>query len=114
MPGQPSRLGLITLIAGMAVNEPYRVLQSDITYFDIDGKFYYLVFIIDVYTRELLGYNVSNNMRTQGNLKALKMALKKIPESQYHRMIHHSDRGSQYGSNEYVKLLTDNGIKISM
>lgn len=102
------------LIAGMIVNEPYKVLQSDITYFDIEGKFYYLVFIIDVYTRELLGYNVSDNMRTQSNMKALKMSLKKIPKSQHHQIIHHSDRGSQYGSNQYVKLLTAKGIKISM
>lgn len=110
----PAWFNYPNLISGMAVNEPYRVLQSDITYFNIDGKFYYLVFIIDVYTRELLGYNVSNNMRTQSNIKALKMALKKIPKSQYNRIIHHSDRGSQYGSKEYVKVLTDKGIKISM
>ena len=51
------------LIEGMAVIKPYQVLQSDITYFDINGKFYYLVFIIDVYTREILGYNVGDNMR---------------------------------------------------
>lgn len=102
------------LIEGMSVNHPYRVLQSDITYFDIDGTFYYLVFIIDVYTREILGYNVSDNLRAESNLKALKMALKKIPQSEYHKIIHHSDRGSQYGSKEYVELLKGNKIKISM
>lgn len=102
------------LIAGMAVTRLYQVLQSDITYFDIDGKFYYLVFIIDVYTREILGYNVRENMRVQSNIKALKMALKKIPKGCLESMIHHSDRGAQYGSHKHTKLLKDKGVQISM
>ena len=102
------------LIEGMSVMRPFHVLQTDITYFDLNNKFYYLVFIMDVCTREILGYNVGDNMRVECNLKALKMALKKIPKQYLKTMIHHSDRGSQYGSKEYVKLLKDNGIKISM
>ncbi len=102
------------LIEGMVVTKPFQVLQTDITYFDIDGKFYYLVFIIDVYTREILGYSVGDNMRVECNIRALKMALKKIPKHHLDTMIHHSDRGSQYGADEYVKLLTDIGVKISM
>lgn len=47
-------------------------------------------------------------------MKALKMALKKIPEPHLKTMIHHSDRGSQYGSKRYVKILKDNKIRISM
>src|SRR5699024_12836092 len=92
----PAWFNYPNLIAGMADNEPYRVLQSDITYFDIDGKFYCLVYIIDVYTRELLGYIISDNMRTQSNLKDLNKALKKITESQYQRIIYQSNRGSMY------------------
>lgn len=102
------------LIEGMAVSRPYQVLQSDITYFYLGGKFYYLVFIIDVYTREILGYHVGDNMRAHCNVKALKMALKKIPPENYKTMIHHSDRGSQYGSEVYTELLKENGIAISM
>ena len=102
------------LIEGMAVTRPFQVLQTDITYFDIDGKFYYLVFIMDVYTRKIRGYNVGDNMRVECNLKALKMALKKIPKHLLGTIIHHSDRGSQYGSKEYVMLLKSNGIKVSM
>ena len=102
------------LIEGMAVTKSYQVLQSDITYFDINGKFYYLVFIIDVYTREILGYNVGDNMRVECNIRALKMALSKIPKVYLETMIHHSDRGSQYGSKVYIKLLKDNEIKVSM
>lgn len=102
------------LIEGMAVKAPFKVLQSDITYFDIAGTFYYLVFIIDVYTREILGYHVGDNMRTECNIKALKMVLRKIPMSHLDEMIHHSDRGSQYSSKEYVSLLRDNGVQVSM
>lgn len=110
----PTHLNYPNLIEGMMVTRPYQVLQSDITYFDIDGTFYYLVFILDVYTREILGYNVSNNMRKESNIKALKMALKQISPSEVKDMIHHSDRGSQYGSTAYKNILNDAGIKLSM
>ena len=102
------------LIEGMMVTRPYHVLQSDITYIDIGGKFYYLVFIIDVYTREILGYHVGKNMRAEGNVKALQMTLKKIPEKEHSKMIHHSDRGAQYVSDVYTKILKEKGIQISM
>ena len=102
------------LIEGMVVTRPYQVVQSDITYFDVAGKFYYLVFIIDVYTREVLGYNVGSNMRAECNVKALKMALKKIPKESLKTMIHHSDRGAQYGSHLYLNLLKAKGIQVSM
>lgn len=110
----PTHLNYPNLIEGMMVTRPCQVLQSDITYFDIEGTFYYLVFIIDVYTREILGYNVSNNMRKESNIKALKMALKQISPSEAKDMIHHSDRGSQYGSTAYKRILRDAGIKLSM
>lgn len=74
----PTHLNYPNLIEGMQVTRPYQVLQSDITYFDIKGTFYYLAFIIYVYTREILGYNVSNTMCKESNIKALKMALKQI------------------------------------
>jgi len=102
------------LISGMQVMRPYQVIQSDITYFNLAGVYHYIVFITDVYTREILGYNVSDNMRTISNIKALKMALSKIPKEEYINLIHHSDRGSQYCSKEYTKILKDCQISISM
>lgn len=110
----PTHLNYPNLIEGMEVTSPYQVLQSDITYFYLNENFYYIVFIIDVYTRKIMGYSVSDNMRHESNLRALKMALKKIESAKRVNMIHHSDRGSQYGSNPYVKMLKDSGIKISM
>jgi transposase InsO family protein len=98
------------LIEGILVKSKNTVWQSDITYFDIGGRFYYLVFIIDVYTRQIVGYAVSDHLRAEANLKALKMAIK----SHGAPKIHHSDRGSQYIDKRYVKLLTDNGVDVSM
>lgn len=98
------------LIKGILVYKPSQVWQSDITYIAVGGNFYYAVFIIDVFTKKIVGYHVDDNMRATANMKALEMALKyhKSPE------IHHSDRGSQYGYKEYIKLLTTNGTMISM
>lgn len=109
----PSHLNYPNLIEGMIVNRPFQVIQSDITYFELGLCFYYLVFIIDVYTREILSHQVSHHMKAEANLKALKQALKKM-DYRPGELIHHSDRGAQYGSNIYRKALTDNGIQISM
>ena len=89
-------------------------LSDDITYFYLNDKFYYLVFIIDVYTREVVGYNMSFDMRHESNIKALEMALKQIHPKDRVNMIHHSDCGSQYRSKPYMKMLKDSGIKVSM
>jgi len=98
------------LIKGLRINAPNTIWQSDITYIPIDGKHYYAVFIIDVYTKEIVGYKVSDNMRGQANVDALAMALKnnKAP------LIHHSDRGSQYTYGMYINLLKGNNSSISM
>jgi putative transposase len=101
------------LIEGMAIQRPFQVVQSDITYFHLNGNFYYLVFIIDVYTRMIVGYSVNDNLRTEGNIAAMKMALKTM-ENRPLGMIHHSDKGSQYSSKEYAALLKKNQINISM
>lgn len=101
------------LIEGMTVTRPFQVIQSDITYFSLGLEHYYLVFIIDVYTRLIIGYAVSDHLRAKANVKALQMALK-IIDYQPWGLIHHSDRGSQYSSNRYTDLLEKNQIHISM
>jgi len=109
----PSHLKYPNLIEGMFVTRPNQVWQSDITYIYINGKFYYIVFIIDVYTREIISYNVSNNMRKEANVIALNKAIKSRDLSKQ-ELIHHSDRGSQYTSTEYLDILKKNNIQISM
>lgn len=98
------------LIKGMQVNAPSVIWQSDITYIHVDGKFYYAVFIIDVYTKKIVGYQISDHMRATANVKALNMALKLNQAP----IIHHSDRGSQYIYKQYIKILKDNHCQISM
>ena len=98
------------LIKGMEVNSPSTIWQSDITYIYVDDKFYYAVFIIDVYTKKIVGYKVSDHMRATANVEALKMALR----SNVAPMIHHSDRGGQYIYKEYIKMLKNCDSQISM
>lgn len=98
------------LIKGLGINSPSSVWQSDITYIRVGERFYYATFIIDVYTRKIVGYNVSNHMRASANMLALRMALRNNKAPQ----IHHSDRGSQYTSKEYTNMLRKNGSTISM
>jgi hypothetical protein len=98
------------LIKGMKVNASSIIWQTDITYFEVSDKFYYGVFIIDVYTKVIVGFQVSDNMRATANIKALNKAI------QYYKapQIHHSDRGSQYTSKDYIEVLEKHKCKISM
>lgn len=102
------------LIEGMLVTNKNQVWQSDLTFIWIGGRFYYLVFIIDIYTKQIVGYSVSDNMRTACNLKALHQAFRSQKGQDLSGLVHHSDRGSQYGDHRYRKQLEDQGIWISM
>lgn len=97
---------------------PNQLWVSDITYIPVwhpDGKycFCYLSLMLDAYSKEIVGWSVGDSLRTEYPIAALKMALKRI-EGKEHNLIHHSDRGCQYASLEYVKMLRDNNIRISM
>jgi len=98
------------LIKGMEVKAPSVIWQTDITYFEVGDRFYYGVFIIDVYTKIIVGYQVSDNMRATANTKALKAAIRNYTAPK----IHHSDRGSQYTCKDYIELLNEHKCKISM
>lgn len=106
----PAQVYYPNLIGGLEVNSPNVVWQSDITYIEVGQRFYYAVFIIDVYTKIVVGYHVGDHMRATANLKALQMAIDQYGPPH----IHHSDRGSQYIYKEYLKLLDKNNTKVSM
>ena len=91
---------------------PNQLWVSDITYIHLKEGFTYLSLITDAYSRKIVGFYLSRDLSAKGPLKALKMALGNNPERD--NLIHHSDRGVQYCCDEYVKLLQDNQIKISM
>lgn len=102
------------LIEGRVVSAPNQVWQSDITYIKVGGRFYYLTFIIDVYSRRIVGYAVSKSLRAEANIKALKMAFSGFSPNQLQGCVHHSDRGTQYTDGRYLKQLRDHRMLISM
>ena len=91
---------------------PNQLWVSDITYIQLQDGFAYLSLITDAYSRKITGFCLSEDLSARGPLAALKSALASNPE--HDDLIHHSDRGVQYCCDEYVKLLQDQQIKISM
>jgi transposase InsO family protein len=86
---------------------------SDITYITLKNGFSYLSLITDAYSRKIVGFYLSKTLASVGSIKALRMALQNN-EVAANKLIHHSDRGVQYCCNDYVTLLRDKKIKISM
>lgn len=86
---------------------------SDITYLRTSNDFVYLSLVTDAYSRKIVGYHLADNLKAIGCIKALKSALKArmYPER---TLIHHSDRGTQYCCDDYVAVLKNRGIQISM
>jgi putative transposase len=85
---------------------------ADITYIRLMDAFVYLAVILDAYSRRILGWALEETLEDELSLAALRMALahrQPAPEA-----VHHSDRGVQYASKDYVKLLKEHGFKISM
>jgi len=91
-----------------------QIWVSDITYTGTRENPSYLALITDVYSKKIVGYDLSNSLAVDGSLRALEMALFNKNNGTKLPLIHHSDRGLQYCSNEYQKLLEDNDIKPSM
>ena len=89
---------------------------SDITYWKIrTGDHIYISLITDAHSRKIVGYNVAKTMEAIESVAALHMAIAALDgAARPKQLIHHSDRGIQYCSGKYVKLLQDNEIKISM
>lgn len=87
---------------------------ADITYIRIGLDFGYLSLVTDAYSRKIVGYCLSRDLTARGTIRALKMALKSNPDRSGKGLIHHSDRGMQYYSAGYVKLLKRSGVRISM
>ncbi len=103
------------LLGGVEFRGINELWSSDITYFFCLGQFFYIVLIMDVYSRRILGYSLADNMRAENNVAALKMALKTRGVVDYNdALIHHSDKGSQYVSDIYTEMLDQHGIRISM
>jgi putative transposase len=105
-------INLLGAVEFTGINELW---SSDITYFFCLEQFFYMVFIMDVYSRRIIGYSIADNMRAENNVAALKMAIATRKIDDYNNeLIHHSDKGTQYASDSYTQLLETYRIRISM
>lgn len=100
------------LIKEIELTKPEQLWVSDITYIKTDKGHEYLSLITDAYSKKIMGYELLDNLSTTGPLKALEMALKNRKYS--HSLIHHSDRGLQYCSADYIAKLNENNVMVSM
>lgn len=101
------------LVRGLSATCPDRIWVSDITYIRTDEGYMYLSLVTDRFSRKIVGYDLSESLRTEGALNALKMAVDNRVDKAG-QLIHHSDRGLQYCSSDYQRLLRESNIIPSM
>ena len=94
-----------------SADAPNQKWAGDISYIWTSEGWLYLAVILDLYSRRVIGWAVSNRMKRDLAIRALNMAvpLRQPPKN----CIHHTDRGSQYCSNEYQQCLSRHGFKVS-
>lgn len=100
------------LIRELEVRQPNEVWVVDLTYLRTDEDFMFLALVTDKASRKIVGYHCGETLAASGCVAALRMALAGLPEGA--RPIHHSDRGTQYCSREYLLILSERGLPISM
>ena len=93
--------------------KPVELWVADITYVPIENGFLYLNLLTDAYSHKIVGHCIATTLEAINTTKALQMALQNHAVAP-HQLIHHSDRGLQYCSSEYVTELKKHNIKISM
>ncbi len=98
------------LLKNLTIDRPNHVWATDITYIPMKRGFVYLVAILDWATRKVLAHRVSISMTTDFCIEALEEAIARYGTPE----IFNTDQGSQFTSADFTKVLTDNGIKISM
>lgn len=101
------------LIKGWYPERPGQLWVADITYVPTNTGFLYLSLVTDAYSHKIMGFYIADTLEAVHTTKALQMALNNCTVIS-RQLIHHSDRGIQYCSNEYVSLLNENNIRISM
>lgn len=103
------------LMESLNLTKINQLWQSDITYYELNNKFYYITFILDAFSRRIVGHYCSNSLSTEtSTLPALKMAIKLRSKVKLDGLIFHSDGGGQYYDKEFLKLTAKHHIKNSM
>jgi putative transposase len=100
------------LVKGRELTGPNELWVGDLTYLRTWEGCLYLALVTDKYSRKVVGYHVGDTLEAIGCVRALELALKGLPKGS--KPIHHSDQGSQYCCHEYVKLLDEHELGISM
>ena len=109
------------LVKSVIPTRPNHIWVSDITYIEIEDpdmpqgyRFVFLTIVMDAYSKRILGWCVAPTLEAAYSIKALETAVKTLPEGFDDTLIHHSDRGTQYASAAYIKVLNANHIIPSM
>lgn len=102
------------LIEGMSITAPNQLWQTDITYVWSGGRWYYVSFVIDVYTRQILASHCSRDLSAAGQVACLKKAFTRCVGQDMSGLIVHTDRGIQYTSSEFKGYLARQGVRQSM
>ena len=109
------------LVKSVIPMRPNHIWVSDITYIEIQDpdspqgyRFVFLTIVMDAYSKRILGWHVAPTLEAAYSIKALEMAVRTLPEGFADTLIHHSDRGTQYASAAYIKVLNANRIIPSM
>ena len=100
------------IIKNLKINRPNQVWASDITYIRTINGFCYLALITDMYSRKIIGYDLSDSLELNGCVRALNKAIYQAKTT--NGSIHHSDRGIQYCNNVYTQILKRKKMEISM
>ena len=100
------------LVRDMVLTDVDQLWVADITYIRLRDEFVFLAVILDACSRRVIGWALDRTLEDELTLSALRMALKRRGAAS--GLVHHSDRGTQYASNDYTDLLKANDIKISM
>lgn len=102
-------------VKGLDIKHINQVWASDITYlYTIEDGFCYLHLVTDAFSRRIIGYSVSDTLEAKHTIEALRMAIDNAGGGNLCGTIHHSDRGVQYCCSQYVQMLTNHHIRISM
>jgi len=104
------------LVEGLTIQQVNKIWVSDLTYYRLREGWAYLTFILELYSRRCIGYQLSQNMDTESTtLPTLEMALKRRGiKDYYNELCFHSDGGGQYYDKAFVKLLRQHNIRSSM
>jgi transposase InsO family protein len=100
------------LARGMVLTSVDQLWRADITYIRLQDEFVFLAVVLDAYSRRVIGWALDRTLEDELTLTALQMAI--VRRVVQPGLVHHSDRGAQYASNDYTDLLKHHGIDISM